>query len=115
MTSLWQSAMRSYRLLKLLAQQQKDTTTDNQWSFLRALAADLQGQRCIRAASSVPENLMVAIMHVHCVVEGPVPPDMFIYFVSGDVLGGDAADRLERRAALALQRVAHRSGTCFCQ
>jgi len=60
-----------HRLLKLLVQQQEDTATENHWSLLRTLAADLQGQRCIRAASSLPENMIAALMHVHGVVELP--------------------------------------------
>ena len=32
-----------HRLLKLLAQQQEETATENHWSLLRTLAADLQG------------------------------------------------------------------------
>ena len=71
-----------HRLLKLLAQQQEDTATENHWSLLRTLAADLQGQRCIRAASSLPENMIAALMHVHGVVELPVPPDVTISSVT---------------------------------
>jgi hypothetical protein len=76
-----------HRLLKLLAQQQEDTATECHWSLLRTLAADLQGQRCIRAASSLPENMIAALTHVHGVVELPVPPDISISSVTHFLAG----------------------------
>ena len=54
-----------HRLLELLTQQKEDTTTVDSWSLLRALAADLQGHRYIRAASSLPENLIAAVLRAH--------------------------------------------------
>jgi len=66
------------RLLRLLAEQQPDATTDatpeSHWSTMRTLAADLQGHRYIRMASSLPENLIAAVMHAHGVLQVDVPP-----------------------------------------
>ena len=63
-------------LLELLMQQQEGETTEDRWSVLRALAADLQGQRYIRAASSLLENLIAAVLHAHGSLELQMPPDL---------------------------------------
>ena len=81
-----------HRLLRVLAQQQEDTPTECHWSLLRTLAADLQGQRCIRAASSLPENMIAALMHVHGVVELPVPPDISISSITHFLAGMPPTD-----------------------
>ena len=64
------------RLLELLTQQQEGATTEDRWSLLRALAADLQGHRYIRAASSLPENLIAAVLHAHGILEVHRPPEL---------------------------------------
>ena len=44
--------------------------------MLRALAADLQGQPYIRAASSLPENLIAAVLHAHGHLDLQISPDL---------------------------------------
>ena len=44
--------------------------------MLRALAADLQGQPYIRAAGSLPQNLIAAVLHAHGNLERHMSPDL---------------------------------------
>ena len=61
------------RILELLARQQEDPCSNGRWSLIRALAADLQGQSFCRAALSLPENTIAAVMHAHGALHIDVP------------------------------------------
>ena len=50
--------------------------------MLRALAADLQGQPYIRAASSLPENLIAAVLHAHGSLDLQMSPDLCLSSVA---------------------------------
>ena len=95
------------RLLELLTQQQEGATTDDRWSLLRALAAELQGHRYIRAASSLPENLIAAVLRAHSILEVHRPPELPMSLVA-NFLAKMPQTEWGRRVAPALQRVAHR-------
>ena len=44
--------------------------------MLRALVAEVQDQRYLRAATSLPENLIAALLHAHGALELPTIPDL---------------------------------------
>ena len=64
------------RLSGLLALQQEHTETQDRWSILRALAADLQEQRFLRAAGSLQENVIAAVLHAHGALRLDAPPQI---------------------------------------
>merc|ERR1712197_175955 len=61
------------RILELLARQEEDPSSAGRWSLIRSLAADLQGQSLCRAALSLPENTIAAVMHAHGALHIDVP------------------------------------------
>ncbi len=74
------------RMLALLERQLDDSTTSDHWNLLRALAADLQEQRFLRAAASLPENLMAVLLHVHGALQIEIPEQLqgpqLVHFVT---------------------------------
>lgn len=74
------------RLRGTLADQQQDTSIEDPWSLLRTLAADLQQQRYLRAATSLPETLIAATLHAHGALELQIPSHVEVASVA-DYLG----------------------------
>ena len=61
------------RMLELLERQEEDTPSSCRWSLLRCLAADLQGTNFLRAACSLSENMIAAVLHAHGALRLDVP------------------------------------------
>ena len=61
------------RMLELLARQEEELPNSCRWSSIRAQAADLQGQSFCRAALSLPENMIAAVLHAHGALHLDVP------------------------------------------
>ena len=64
------------RLLELLKNQQEETTTQDHWSLLRALVAEVHEQRYLRATTSLPENMIAALLYANGALELPTIPEL---------------------------------------